>query len=215
MAIVTLVQMATMTAQELIGVIAGNVKSHICQKRESAKTYFHTMTQAELELSSDAADTLKRLQYFVKQAETRLTNANEALRNAINGVIPPALDGLTPDEILSKSRAEVKSAEDSYLRFSGALLNFDKNVSTERRDNTESITRAEAEKFFFSFGITMRGAVETAITRHAQESMEAKSPEGMYEIMSPIMRECFAMALSDACSVGVPEWVKTTIMGAL
>jgi hypothetical protein len=173
------------------------------------------MTQAELELSSDAADTLKRLQYFVKQAETRLTNANEALRNAINGVVPPALDGLTPDEILSKSRAEVKSAEDSYLRFSQALLSFDRNVPPERRDNTESITRDEAEKFFTSFAIMMRGAVETAITRHAQESMEAKSPEDMYLIMAPIMRQCFDSALSDGCADGVPEWVRTTIMGAL
>ncbi len=173
------------------------------------------MTQPELELSSDAARTLKTLESFVKRAENRLNNANAALESAINGEVPPALDGSEPDALLAKARAEVKSAEDSYLKFSNALLNFDKNVSTERRDNTESITRAEAEKFFFAFAIMMRGAVETAITRHAQEAMEAKSPEDMYSLMSPIMRQCFESALSDGCADGVPEWVKTTIMNAL
>lgn len=178
------------------------------------------MKQNELELSG-AASALKYLEMSVKRAQERLDEAHEALefasecqRNPLD--IPKELDGIEPEVMVARARAEVNDAESSLIRFSKTMLDYDKNVDTSRRDVSVSITKAEAEKFFFAFAICMRGGVEQAATRAAQDSMEVKSPEDMHKLVAPLLRTCLASALDSAAKeCQVPPWVVTTINGAL
>lgn len=173
--------------------------------------------QNELALSG-APSTLKYLQNSVSRAQKRLDEAHANLEQALLNQRdkPDELDGEDFEIAIARARAEFNDAELSYLRQSKSQLEYDKNVDTNRRDVSESITKADAERFFFSFAICMRGAVEQIATRQAQDAMEVKSPEDMFKIVSPLLRECFSSALksaSDECQV--PPWVKTTIENAL
>ena len=173
--------------------------------------------QKELELKG-AAQALTYLERYSNRTQRRLDAANEALEEALLNLAnqPLDLDGSDFEVAVARARAEVKDAEDSFIKFSKSMLDYDKNVDTARRDVSEQITRNEAEKFFFAFAICMRGAVEQLATRQAQDAMEVKSPEEMYKIISPLLRECFFSALRSAADESqVPAWVKTTIENAL
>ena len=173
--------------------------------------------QKELELSG-AASALKYLEMSVQRAQDRLDAAHEAFDYAIKCQRdkPDELDGEDFEIVVARARAEVNDAESSLLRFSKTMLDYDKNVDTSRRDVSVSITKAEAEKFFFAFAICIRGGVEQAATRAAQDSMECKSPEDMHKLVAPLLRECLASALASAVKeCQVPPWVATTIEGAL
>jgi len=173
--------------------------------------------QKELELSG-AASALKYLETSVTRAQKRLdeahANLDQCLLNQRNK--PDELDGEDYEVSIARARAESNDAEMSLLRLSKSLLDFDKNVDTNRRDVSESITKDEATKFFFAFAICIRGGVEQAATRQAQDAMEVKSPEDMYKLTAPLLRECLASALASAVKeCQVPPWVKTTIECAL
>lgn len=173
--------------------------------------------QKELELSG-AASALK----YIEERERKLRDALDSAENHIAELLaikdnpPPELDGEDFDVLIARAKAERKDAEDSYYKAQKALREYDKQVDTDRRDVSESITRNEAEKFFFSFAICMRGAVEQIATRQAQEAMECKSPEDMFKLVSPLLRECFSSALKSAADeCQVPQWVKSAIENAL
>lgn len=173
--------------------------------------------QNELTLSG-APSTLKYLQNSVSRAQKRLDEAHANLEQALLNQRdkPDELDGEDFEIAIARARAEFNDAELSYLRQSKSQLEYDKNVDTNRRDVSESITKADAERFFFSFAICMRGAVEQIATRQAQDAMEVKSPEDMFKIVAPLLRECFSSALKSACDEShVPPWVKTAIENAL
>ena len=175
------------------------------------------MAKAETELTG-AASSLKYLELYVRNAQKRLDEATVALEQALlNQASQPAeLDGENFDKIVAKCRAERKDAEDSYLKFSRQQLDYDKSVDTSRRDASESITRADAERFFFAFAVCMRGATEQLIVRQCQDAMEVKSPEEMFKITAPLLRECYFSALKSATEeTQMPKWVKETIEGAL
>lgn len=173
--------------------------------------------QKELELSG-AASALKYLETSVQRAQKRLDEANSVLEQSLLNLAnqPLDLDGSDFEVAVARARAEVKDAEDSLLRFSKVMLDYDKNVDTSRRDVSEQITRNEAEKIFFSFAICMRGGVEQIATRISQDSMELKCPEDTFKIIAPLMRECFFSALRSATDENqIPSWVRATIEGAL
>lgn len=173
--------------------------------------------QNELTLSG-APSTLKYLQNSVSRAQKRLDEAHANLEQALLNQRdkPDELNGEDFEIAIARARAEFNDAELSYLRQSKSQLEYDKNVDTNRRDVSESITKADAERFFFSFAICMRGAVEQIATRQAQDAMEVKSPEDMFKIVAPLLRECFSSALKSACDEShVPPWVKTAIENAL
>lgn len=173
--------------------------------------------QKELELSG-AASALKYLESSVQRAQRRLDEANLVLEQEFlnQREKPDELDGSDYEILIARARAEVNDAENSLLRFSKVMLDYDKNVDTNRRDVSESITRNEAEKFFFAFAICIRGGVEQAATRQAQESMECKSPEQMHKLTAPLLRECLASALASAVKeCQIPPWAASTIEGAL
>lgn len=176
-----------------------------------------TRGENELELSG-AASTLRHLEQYVSRSQARLEDATKALDQALlnQASKPIELDGADFDKDVAKARAEKKDAEDSFIKFSKMLLDYDKNVDTSRRDASESITRSDAEKFFFAFAICMRGATEQLITRQCQDAMEVKSPEDMYKIISPLLRECYFSALKSATEEKqMPKWVKEAIEKAL
>jgi hypothetical protein len=173
--------------------------------------------QKELELSG-AASALKYLETSVQRAQRRLDEANLVLEQSFlnQREKPDELDGSDYEILIARARAEVNDAESSLLRFSKVMLDYDKNVDTNRRDVSESITRNEAEKFFFAFAICIRGGVEQAATRQAQDAMEVKSPEDMYKLTAPLLRECLASALASAVKeCQLPPWAAATIEGAL
>ena len=173
--------------------------------------------QKELELSG-AASALKYLETSVTRAQKRLDEAHATLDQCLLNQRdkPDELDGEDYEISIARARAESNDAEMSLLRLSKSLLDFDKNVDTNRRDVSESITRNEAEKFFFAFAICIRGGVEQAATRQAQDAMECTSPEAMYKLTAPLLRECLSSALASAVKeCQVPPWVRTTIENAL
>jgi len=173
--------------------------------------------QTELTLTG-AASALKYLEGSVARAQKRYDDANANLEQALLNQRdkPDELDGEDFEIAIARARAEVNDAELSLLRLSKTMLDYDKNVDTNRRDVSESITKADAERFFFSFAICMRGAVEQIATRQAQEAIECKSPEDMFKLVSPLLRECFSSALKSAADeCQVPPWVKAAIENAL
>jgi len=173
--------------------------------------------QKELELSG-AASALKYLEGSVTRAQERLDAAHEAFDYALKCQRdkPDELDGEDFEVLLARARAEVNDAEGSLLRFSKTMLDYDKNVDTSRRDVSVSITKADAERFFFAFAICMRGSVEQIATRQAQDAMEVKSPEDMFRIVAPLLRECFRSSLKSATAEAqLPPWAATAIEGAL
>ena len=173
--------------------------------------------QPELELSG-AASALKYLEMSVTRAQERLDAAHEAFDYALKcqGDKPAEMDGEDFEVLLARARAEVNDAETSLLRFSKTMLDYDKNVDTSRRDVSETITKADAVRWFKAFAICMRGGVEQAITRISQDAMELRSPEDVYKIIGPMNRECFSSAMSSACSEEqVPSWVGDAVNEAL
>jgi hypothetical protein len=175
------------------------------------------MSHPELELTG-AASALKYLETSVKRAQDRLDAAHEALDYAIKcqSDKPDEMDGTDFEVVVARSRAEVNDAETSLIRFSKTMLDYDKNVDTSRRDISVSITKADAEKFFFAFAICMRGSVEQIATRQAQDAMECKSSEDMFRIVVPLLRECFFSALKSATAEAqLPPWAAAAIEGAL
>ena len=124
--------------------------------------------------------------------------------------------GAHPDRAVTRARAEKKDAEDSLLKFSKIMLDYDKSVDTSRRDVSEKISKAEAEKIFKTFAIVMRGGVEQLASRQAQDAMECKSSEDMYRLLCPLLRECFFNALKSATEAEqLPDWVRLAMEDAL
>ena len=175
------------------------------------------MSQPELELTG-AASALKYLETSVKRAQDRLDAAHAALDYAIKCQTdkPDEMDGTDFEIVVARARAEVNDAETSLIRFSKTMLDYDKNVDTSRRDVSVSITKADAEKFFFAFAICMRGAVEQIATRQAQDAMEVKSPEDMFKIVRPLLIECFRSSLKSAVGEAqLPAWAAEALEKAL
>ena len=165
-----------------------------------------------------AASALKYLENSVKQGQQRLDEANEVLKLALQLARdkPMELDGENFEQAVTRARAEKKDAEDSLLKFSKIMLDYDKNVDTSRRDVSEKISRSEAEKILTTFAIVMRGGVEQLSSRQAQDAMECKSSEEMYQITNPLLRECFGNALGSAvASEQLPDWVRDAVLNAL
>ena len=173
--------------------------------------------QTELTLSG-AASALKYLENSVKQGQQRLDEANEILKFALEAARdkPMELDGENFEQAVTRARAEKKDAEDSLLKFSKIMLDYDKSVDTSRRDVSEKISKAEAEKIFKTFAIVMRGGVEQLASRQAQDAMECKSSEDMYRLLAPLLRECFFNAMKSATEAEqLPDWVRLSMEDAL
>jgi hypothetical protein len=173
--------------------------------------------QTELPITG-AASALKYLENSVKQGQQRLDEANEVLNLALQLARdkPMELDGENFEQAVTRARAEKKDAEDSLLKFSKIMLDYDKSVDTSRRDVSEKISKAEAEKILTTFAIVMRGGVEQLSSRQAQDAMECKSSEEMYQITNPLLRECFGNALDSAvASEQLPDWVRAAVLNAL
>ena len=173
--------------------------------------------QNQLELTG-AASALKYLETREKRLREQLDRAEEKVSNLCDWreSPPPHLDGEDFNELIAKARGERKDTEDSYYKAQKALLDYDKSVSTARRDVSEKLSRAEAEKILITFSIVMRGGVEQLSSRQAQDSMECKSSEEMYQITNPLLRECFGNALDSAvASEQLPDWVRSAVLNAL
>lgn len=173
--------------------------------------------QPELELTG-AASALKYLEMSQKRAQERLDAAHEAFDYALKCQAdkPIELDGTDFEVLVAHARVEVKDAESSLISFSKVLLSYDSNIDTSRRDVSISITKAEAEKFFFCFAVCMRGAVEQIATRQAQDAMECKSPEDMFKIVAPLLRDGFRSSLKSAVGEAqLPAWAASAIENAL
>jgi len=187
--------------------------------RDNVRRMAKQKTRGENELEiSGAASALKYLEKSVARLQESLETATKELNEAIanQSANPPEKDGEDWDKIVARCRANRKEIQQELLGFSKLLLDYDKNVDTSRRDASESITRSDAEKFFFAFAIGMRGATEQLIIRQCQDAMEVKSPEEMYKIIAPLLRECYFSALKSATEESqMPAWVRTTIEGAL
>ena len=165
-----------------------------------------------------AASALKYLENSVKQGQQRLDEANEVLKLALLAARdkPMELDGENFEQAITRARAEKKDAEDSLLKFSKIMLDYDKSVDTSRRDVSEKISKAEAEKIFKTFAIVMRGGVEQSIARISQDAMEVRSSEDVFKIVAPMMRESFFNALKSATEAEqIPEWIRAALEDAL
>lgn len=175
------------------------------------------MKQNELELTG-AASALKYLEMSVTRAQKRLDEAHEAFEYAqkCQRDKPDELDGEDFAILVTRARAEINDAESSLLRFSKSLLDYDRNVDTSRRDVSISISKSDAVKFGFSFAICMRGGVEQAAIRHAQEGVECKSREEMHMLVAPVLRKCLQSAIKSAImEAQMPDWFGSAISDAL
>lgn len=177
------------------------------------------MSQPELELPGAPsalkfiADRELQLRAILKESEAKLAELC-LMRDAPT---PPShLDGADFDVLIARAKAERKEAEDSYYKAQKALLDYDKNVDTGRRDVSISITKSDAVKFASSFAIVMRGGVEQAAIRHAQEGIECQTREEMHMLVAPVLRKCLASAIKSAVmEAQMPDWFGAAISDAL
>ena len=175
------------------------------------------MSQPELELTG-AASALKYLESREKRLREQLDHAEEKVAElcAWREAPPSHLDGADFDVLIAKARAERKDSEDSYYKAQKALLDYDKNVDTGRRDVSISITKSDAVKFASSFAIVMRGGVEQAAIRHAQEGIECQTREEMHMLVAPVLRKCLTSAIKSAVIESqMPDWFGAAISDAL
>ena len=165
-----------------------------------------------------AASALKYLETREKRLREQLDRAEEKVSDlcAWREAPPSHLDGADFDALIAKARGERKDTEDSYYKAQKALLDYDKSVSTARRDVSEKLSRAEAEKILTTFAIVMRGGVEQSIARISQDAMEVRSSEDVFKIVAPMMRESFFNALKSATEAEqIPEWIRAALEDAL
>lgn len=168
------------------------------------------MSQPELELPGAPsalkfiADRELQLRAILKESEAKLADLC-LMRDAPT---PPShLDGADFDVLIARAKAERKEAEDSYYKAQKALREYEGIVDLSRRDASESITKADAERLFSMFAIHMRGAKENAVSRFCQEAMEVKTSEEMYEKFIEIDHSCYESALKSAMQEAhLPKW---------
>jgi hypothetical protein len=148
------------------------------------------------------ADRELQLRAILKESEAKLADLC-----LMKDAPPSHLDGADFDVMIAKARSERKDAEDSYYKAQKALREYEGIVDLSRRDASESITKADAEKLFSMFAIHMRGAKENSVSRFCQEAMEVKTSEEMYEKFVEIDHSCYESALKSAMQEShLPKW---------
>lgn len=168
--------------------------------------------------NTGAASALKWLEKEVSKGEKRLLALKSALDKAIDDEANPprAKDGTDFAAIRNRCRINYDDEFDSHLKLLTKLQLFDKTVSPEKRDASESITRAEGEKVFSMIAIYMRTAAETFLTRSIPLIREAKTAEDAYNSSQNAFNESIVNAVKSACGEAhLPAWAKQAVEGIL
>jgi len=111
---------------------------------------------------------------------------------------PPEMDGA---DFLNRTKAikqHLDRETDDYLKLAKSLREFSKAVDPDKRDNSESITRADGEKVFRMMAIYCNTAVENFSTRIISEIRDAPSETEAYEITSTVMKESLVNSIKSA-----------------
>ena len=161
-----------------------------------------------------AAAALKWLSDEVSAGEKRLAKLKSDLNTAIDAENnpPPSRDGEDFKAIRARCRQNHDDEFDSHLKLLTKLQLFDKTVSPEKRDASESITRTEGENLLSVICISLRASGESIITRSVPAIREAKTNEDAYMLVSSIFQEEVVNAIKSSVSENLlPAWTKTIV----
>jgi len=129
---------------------------------------------------------------------------------------PPEKDGTDFARIRQVARMNYDDAFDLHMKLLAKLKDFEKTVSPEKRDASESITRQEGERIFSMIAITMRTAMESFKTRVVPEIRECKTNEDGYNVFAKSFDESIVESIKSAVAEGhIPSWGKNAVDGIL
>lgn len=142
---------------------------------------------------------------------SRLENAlTEALKNQTEK--PNNLDGTDFDKAVETSRKNLDEAWKTQFKLLAQLANFDNKVDESKRDNSESITKADGENLVTMLVIHIRQALESFLTKSIPEIQECKSEAEAYNKVSPAFNLAMKEAVRNAVAeTQLPVWVAETL----
>ncbi len=156
-----------------------------------------------------AANTAKRLESHEADAEAQIVRLKDEI--ARYQIEHDKLDGAEDRQgpirsKLAALRSELNDAYDLWFRLSKQVREYDKSVSSERREG-EKILRSEVEEFFQQYDLSLRLAIESYIIALSQDACRAESPDQFYQAHAGNLRSCVRAAIDSAVKDGkLPKW---------
>ena len=103
----------------------------------------------------------------------------------------------------------MKQALDAYLKITEGLRKFDNQVTADRRDSGEVVTRVQVEDPITALTVWLRRGVENFLNGACLQIAEAEKPEEVYAAIADPLRQCLGAAVDAACGDGkFPLWMK-------
>ena len=110
----------------------------------------------------------------------------------------------------------MKQALDAYLKITEGLRKFDNQVTADRRDSGEVITRAQVEQPITALTVWLRRGIETFINGACLQIAECEKPQDVYAIVADPLRQSLGHAVTVACEDGkFPLWMKQAFEAGL
>lgn len=109
----------------------------------------------------------------------------------------------------SNDPVAMKQALDAYLKITEGLRKFDNQVTADRRDSGEVVTRVQVENPITALTVWLCRGVENYLNGACLRIAEAEQPEEVYAIIAEPLRQCLGQAVDAACGDGkFPLWMK-------
>ena len=110
-----------------------------------------------------------------------------------------------------------KQALDSYLKITEGLRKFDNQVTTERRDSGETVTRAQIESVLLGVIVWTRRGIANFVNTVCIQLIECDRPEQVWTIIEKEFHDslCRALDASMESQSNVPQWMREAMVAGL
>lgn len=126
---------------------------------------------------------------------------------ALRSLSPNAAEKEENKAQLNRVDLELSIARKNFRDTAKTLLDYDKNVVTERREG-EKVSVSECREWFAQYRLTIHVARENYIISIAQASPKFTAPEDFVKAHAEIIRSTEETALASAVKEGaLPDWI--------
>lgn len=166
-----------------------------------------TSPAPEVQLTG-SADALRWIARQEKEAREEVehwsTALKEAQQDAFDNPVADggATDGMDYREQVKIARANLDDAESRAIKWQKMLKDFDKIVPEGKRDTTEKVNRDDLERWLRMLAVSLRSGGEDTIQKYAQNCLDCRTREEVYELISERLREAFRNAMDSSIRAG-------------